>query len=329
MSKNNSAESKYSHDKAAALFSKKLGVASRQIAEVFKKKAHEIASNEKFRHGVNKQIANAEMLSEKFKVVSRNVAVAIKEKSNEVAAINMISQEINHRLTDAEVPDFIRQFLHTYWNKLLLKIYLKQGMETNAWKQSLIVIDDLAKLINTRYFISGADRVLKMDYLIQRLKNGMGILSLPSEIQEQFIRQITAYNKYLVNKANKIQSVNSTGFKSEPDITSEKAAKVTNQPFGNELFVDKIDNPRASKSSPTGKIASSSLKTGNKPLERKPVIGRKVKPPMASNPYYVGKHSTSKPAAAVPGPKSKQPPSSKDADLPFLNELLVDVKDKT
>ncbi len=344
MSKDNSSESRFSHEKASALLSKKLGGASRQLADVFKKKAHEIASNEKLRQGVNRQITNAGILSEKIKVVSYNVASAIKEKSNEIAASNMVIQEINQRLTDSETPEFIRQFLHTYWSKLLLKIYLKQGKDNNAWKQSLLVVEDLAKLINTRYFISGTDRVLKMDYLIQRVKNGMSIMTLSKDIQEQFVRQITAYDKYLVNKARKIQSAQSPNSRSTADFSSQDTKNVASQPFGNELLVDKIEKPRQSKSTPDVKTAKPSPAAGssNWPLSKTPHVERKGKPLAASNPYYV-KPSTSssvissgdKPAKAKPAisskpkSKSKKSPSQKNGDTPFVNELLVDSKDKS
>ena len=313
-----------SYTRVADLLSKKLGVASKQFADVIKNKANEIASNEKLRQEVNRQIANAENLSEKFMVASVNVANNLKEKANDIAASNMVSQEINNRLSGVDTPKFIKQFLHTEWSKLLLKIYQKQGTETNAWLQSVRVIDDMVKLINTRYFITGSDRVAKMEYLLERLKNGMQILQLPVEAQEQFIRQITNYNKYLIDKANQIQAA-----KAAAKNKTSKGADLSTEPFGNELLAD--NKPaKTTKQSKARKTVAAKKTENSRPSSIK--FGTYIPPyDETSNnndsaDVAVSKKKDGTANQSASGRKAKS--SSSNSNLPFSDELLADNKDK-
>ena len=319
-----------SHAKVGDFLSKKLGVASKQFADVIKNKANEIASNKKLRREVDRQIANAEVLSEKFMVASVNVANSIKEKAHDIAASNMVSQEINNRLSGVDTPEFIKQFLHTEWSKLMLKIYQRQGTETNAWLQSVRVIDDMVKLINTRYFISGSDRTAKMEYLLERLKNGMQILQMPIEAQEQLIRQIINYDKYLIDKANQIQAA-----KAAAKNKNSKGADLPNEPFGNELLAD---NKSAKTTKPTKDSKSTSA--GKRAAAKKAGDSRSssVKFGTYIPPYEESSNNNDSADAAVNKKKDgtanqsasdrNAKSSSSNSSLPFSDELLADNKDK-
>lgn len=319
-----------SHAKVGDLLSKKLGVASKQFADVIKNKANEIASNKKLRQEVDRQIANAGILSEKFMVASVNVANSIKEKAHDIAASNMVSQEINNRLSGVDTPEFIKQFLHTEWSKLMLKIYQRQGTETNAWLQSVRVIDDMVKLINTRYFISGSDRTAKMEYLLERLKNGMQILQMPIEAQEQLIRQIINYDKYLIDKANQIQAA-----KAAAKNKNSKGADLSNEPFGNELLAD---NKPAKTTKPTKD--SKSTGAGKRAAAKKTVDSRSssIKFGTYIPPYEESSNNNDSADAAVNKKKDgtanqsasgrKAKSTSSNSSLPFSDELLADNKDK-
>jgi len=232
-------EPKYPADKVRELWVKRLEGATQQFAGALRSKATDIANNATIKREVNKQIANAGILSNKIRLASRSVASAIKEKSHDLAARNMIAQEIEHKLLNSDMPQFIKQFLQDKWSQLMLMIYMKQGTDNNAWDQSLIVIDDLRKMMSSRNFIMGKDRPKRMQYLIQRLKNGMCLIGLPTEDQDQFIRQVSNYNDYLVDKAIRIQKKSKAGqsFR-RVSLNSDAENAGHAQPFSNELLVD-------------------------------------------------------------------------------------------
>ena len=63
------------------------------------------------------------------------VPKAASHKPYLMAVHNKVKQEITRRLGNPATPDFIKVFLHTQWSRLLLKIYLKRGPKSDAWKK--------------------------------------------------------------------------------------------------------------------------------------------------------------------------------------------------
>ena len=185
--------------------------------------------------GLKQAYANLER-----KLTKKNVRTAkdqdeedITDNSRLLVANIRIKQEINKHVASAIIPEFMRQFLRGHWYKLLLKIYLKQGMHSRAWKQAILVVDDLARLFNSKSQNYASNRDEEIEYLLQRFQNGMNIISVPLAMQNQFIEQVIAYNRFLYKKSGKKFPNPKTAIKPIPSAAGKGML-----PFMNELLVD-------------------------------------------------------------------------------------------
>ncbi|NIN33706.1 MAG: DUF1631 domain-containing protein [Gammaproteobacteria bacterium] len=155
------------------------------------------------------------------------------DKTLMLAANSKIKLEIKRHLSVTSLPQFIQSFLYVYWFKLMLKIYLKTGTRSNSWKQSMLVIDDLIRLFDQKRLNHGEKRDKEIIYLIERLKNGMQIISVPARTREKFITELLEYNIFLAKKSGKRSQVPSS-IKNTP----VNSVRDSNLPFMDELFVD-------------------------------------------------------------------------------------------
>lgn len=97
----------------------------------------------------------------------------------------------------------------------------------------MLVIDDLIRLFDQKRLNHGEKRDKEIIYLIERLKNGMQIISVPARTREKFITELLEYNIFLAKKAGKRSQVPSS-IKNTP----VNSGRDGNLPFMEELFVD-------------------------------------------------------------------------------------------
>ena len=166
------------------------------------------------------------------------VPKAASHKPYLMAVHNKVKQEITRRLGNPATPDFIKVFLHTQWSRLLLKIYLKRGPRSDAWKHSVQLIDDLVMVTDTRNITSVSDHEKSMQWLVQRLNRGMDLIPLPPPAKIRFLDQLMAHDRALVTKLNPAKQQRPQTAKvnipSAPPATANNPGAL----FAEELLVD-------------------------------------------------------------------------------------------
>lgn len=164
----------------------------------------------------------------------------IRDKNYFVIANRIIKNEINQHMGQDALPAFIRNFIYCHWSKLLLKIYIKEGVESRAWLHAMEVIDDLVNCVGNRSSMNEKLMLSNvMPNLIQRLKFGMNVIPVKEAQREEFISELSQYHKNLIEKARKEISEEDKPQQNSEDITVPSfRTTVARTPFTDELLVD-------------------------------------------------------------------------------------------
>ena len=147
------------------------------------------------------------------------------------AAKSQIRREIDEHIGLAAVPEFIKEFLQGQWSKLMLKIYVKEGVKSKAWLESLNVMDELIECTNSALRKSVSDE--KLVNLVKRLKYGMTLIPVTPAFRDKFIKAIVTYVKQL-DARNKQPK--------KPAASGGAPAAGGQRLFMDELLVDNKDN---------------------------------------------------------------------------------------
>ena len=185
-----------------------------------------------FRNPLSRLHSRLKPATAKSEAVTQETSSGPAEKNTVLLMINnKVRQEVTHHLGEKNAPDFIRNFLHAQWSRLMLKIYLKRGPKSDAWKHSVQVIDDLVKITDSRNINEIEHHQKDMQFLLHRLNKGMSIIPLPPTARNQFLSQLMAYDRALVKKFNEL----------EPP-PSPPASRNPGALFAEELLVDNKKN---------------------------------------------------------------------------------------
>lgn len=104
------------------------------------------------------------------------------------------------RRNRASLPKFVRQFLATYWQSLLLVTFVKEGEDSIAWKRSLTAMDNLAWSLQPKATIEERDRLVKLlPSLLRVLREGMKLISMREDDFQSFLEQLAPYHAGVVN----------------------------------------------------------------------------------------------------------------------------------
>lgn len=156
-----------------------------------------------------------------------------------MAVHNKVKQEIARHLVGSTIPDFIKIFLHAQWSRLMLKIYLKRGPQSEAWKHSVQLIDDLIMVTNAGKITSVSDHEKNMESLLYRLNRGMDLIPVPPTARNRFLDQLQAHVRTHVKKLNQLEKLRR---QTQTDTVETPAAPAAgNDPgalFAQELLVD-------------------------------------------------------------------------------------------
>jgi len=120
----------------------------------------------------------------------------------------------------------------------LLKIYIKEGVDSKAWLHAVEVIDDMINYIGKETPASSKPGLeLVMPNLIQRLKFGMNVIPVASAIREEFLAELRQYHQELLDMSKQTEPEEKKA--SSEDIT-EPSYRASNgrTPFMDELLVD-------------------------------------------------------------------------------------------
>jgi len=101
-----------------------------------------------------------------------------KGKAQLLAARRQVSKEIEKRLDGREVPQIIATLLHEGWRDVLILINLRQGLESKAWKESLVLIDRLLWSIEPKSEHAERQKLLKqIPSILKVLRAGLNSIS--------------------------------------------------------------------------------------------------------------------------------------------------------
>jgi len=101
-----------------------------------------------------------------------------KGKAQLLAARRRVSEEIEKRLDGREVPQIIATLLHEGWRDVLILINLRQGLESEAWKESLALMDKLLWSIEPKSENAERQKLLKqIPSILKVLRAGLNSIS--------------------------------------------------------------------------------------------------------------------------------------------------------
>lgn len=96
-------------------------------------------------------------------------------------------QAIEQHLTQ-ETPDRIATFLRTYWQKVLLVVWLERGEQSSAWQENNALVKDLLWSILPKTDMEERKQLAKMlQPMVLRLNAGMARIEVPEEVQTAFL----------------------------------------------------------------------------------------------------------------------------------------------
>ena len=163
-----------------------------------------------------------------------------RDKNFYIIANRIIRNEIYLHMGEGVLPSFVQDFLLVHWSKLLLKIYIKQGTESNAWIHAIEVITDLVNCIGNKSSVT--EKMMLSDVmpnLVQRLKYGMNVIPVKPAIRKEFISELLAYHNKLMNDAGNVEKNGKLKGYSSEDITLPSfRTSGTRLPFSDELLIE-------------------------------------------------------------------------------------------
>jgi len=101
------------------------------------------------------------------------------------------------------VPEVIRKFFHNRWKELLVFCYFDQGEESDGWRNAVETMDQVIWSLTP--ISSQEDRkklVQLLPGLLNRVKDGMKLISLPAEERKQFLAALANHHLAAVRAVN-------------------------------------------------------------------------------------------------------------------------------
>ena len=168
----------------------------------------------------------------------------IKDKNYFIIANRLIRSEISKHIGSAVIPDFVKDFLYSHWSKLLLKIYIKEGVESRAWFHAIEVINDMVNTIGGK--TSPKEKIIlapAFNNLMQRLKYGMNVIPVAPLAREEFIIELRQFHREVMSDAMSEVDKESINKVESEDVTTPSFRKSGGKiPFMDELFADNKDD---------------------------------------------------------------------------------------
>lgn len=114
-------------------------------------------------------------------------------------AKHRVLREVDHRCKRC-VPKFVKQFLLSYWQNLLLVTLIKEGEESIAWKRNITAMDNLVWSLQAKGTALERERLVRLlPGLLRLLREGMQLVSMREEDFQDFLEQLSAAHAAVVN----------------------------------------------------------------------------------------------------------------------------------
>lgn len=115
------------------------------------------------------------------------------------AAKQRVRIEVERRC-HSSLPKFVRQFLISYWQNLLLVTLIKEGDESIAWKRALTTMDNLVWSLQPKTSVTERDRMVNLlPSLLRVLREGMTLISMRDDDFQAFLGQLADCHAAIVN----------------------------------------------------------------------------------------------------------------------------------
>ncbi|MFN2309595.1 MAG: DUF1631 domain-containing protein [Gammaproteobacteria bacterium] len=126
-------------------------------------------------------------------------ALMVQGKERLRAAKQRARVEIERRC-HSTLPKFVRQFLVSYWQNLLLVTLVKEGEESIAWKRAMTTMDNLVWSLQPKASPAERDRLVNLlPSLLRVLREGMTLISMREDDFQFFLEQLAASHAAVVN----------------------------------------------------------------------------------------------------------------------------------
>lgn len=103
----------------------------------------------------------------------------------------LVTQKINERVLGRELPEFVEELLDGPFHKFMVKLVLKEGPGTNAWKQAINTIDVLLWTVQPHDHDADRDRLDTVNpRLLNNLRKAFRIAQLTQEEVEQLVTRL-------------------------------------------------------------------------------------------------------------------------------------------
>ena len=115
-------------------------------------------------------------------------------------AESIAEDEIARKLEDKPYPEFIKTFAMDKWKNLLIVTFLKEGQDSNTWKTRLDTLDLLIWSVLPKPALKEKKKLVDMlPTLLSGIENGMKLLSMTNDEQNEFIGKLADCHARSVN----------------------------------------------------------------------------------------------------------------------------------
>jgi Protein of unknown function (DUF1631) len=115
-------------------------------------------------------------------------------------AESLAEDEIERKLEGKPFPEFIKTFAMDKWKNLLIVAYLKEGQESDAWKNRLEMLDLIIWSALPKSTLKDKKKLVDMlPTLISGIENGMKLLSMEEPEQNEFLEKLASCHARAVN----------------------------------------------------------------------------------------------------------------------------------
>jgi len=140
----------------------------------------------------------------KIEEESHSAARQAEEMENLALAKTVAQNEIRKRVeTNLLLPPPVREFLAQQWLKLLLIVHVKEGVESQAWKDALETMDQLIWSVGSMPAVEDRRKLASvLPALIKQLTAGLSMAGVEDEVRMCFFAELMTLHKQAVTVPN-------------------------------------------------------------------------------------------------------------------------------
>ena len=112
-----------------------------------------------------------------------------------------VKAEVEARCSRHELPRFVREFLVSYWQNLLLITRVKEGEDSLEWKRVLQTMDNLIWSVQPKQPPERERLVRMLPGLLGALREGMTLISMREDDFQGFLTRLADRHAEVVNRA--------------------------------------------------------------------------------------------------------------------------------